>query len=63
MGVTAETRSDDELTAMPTFELECLYDDPADPTELTVYAPETERLATEWVTVDRSAAVSLERVR
>ena len=63
MDAVAETRSGDELAEMPTFELECLYDDPADPTELTVYAPETERLATEWVTVNRSAAVSLERVR
>lgn len=63
MDGAVEIRSADELAAMPTFELECRYDDPADPAELTVYAPETERLATEWVTVNRSAAVSLERVR
>ncbi|SEA35651.1 hypothetical protein SAMN04488065_2799 [Haloplanus vescus] len=51
------------LGTEPEFELECLYDDPSNPSELTVFTPETERLATEWVTVDQSTAVSLEEVR
>lgn len=63
MDIVAEGGSADDPTETPTFELECLYDDPTDPAELTVYAPEAERLATEWVTVDRSAAVSLEEIR
>lgn len=47
----------------PEFELECLYDDPSSPSELTVFSPETPAIATEWLTVDRSAAVSLDRMR
>ena len=63
MDPAAETRSGDELAEMPTFELEWRYDDPSDPAELTVYDPEADRLATEWVTVDRSTAVSFDRIR
>jgi len=44
----------------PGFELECLYDDPS---ELTIFSPDTRRLATEWLTVDRSTAVRLDRMR
>mgnify|MGYP000474713802 CR=1 FL=1 len=51
------------LRAAPEFELECLFDDPSDPSELTIFSPEGENLATEWVTADRSAAWSLERIR
>jgi hypothetical protein len=47
----------------PEFELECLYDDPSSPSELTIFSPELGRLATEWVTVDRSDAVRLDRMR
>lgn len=53
----------EELTETPEFELECLYDDAADPTELTVFAPENQRLTTEWVTANVSAAVPLEETR
>lgn len=53
----------EELTETPEFELECLYDDAADPAELTVFAPENQRLTTEWVTADVSTAVPLEDVR
>ncbi len=51
------------LTETPEFELECLYDDAADPAELTVFTPENQRLTTEWVTTDVSTAVPLEEVR
>jgi len=53
----------EELTETPEFELACLYDDAADPAELTVFAPENQRLTTEWVTADVSTAVPLEDVR
>jgi hypothetical protein len=52
-----------ELTEAPEFGLECLYDDAADPAELTVFSPEDQRLTTEWVTADVSTAVPLEEVR
>ncbi|MFD1632396.1 hypothetical protein ACOZ4L_06330 [Haloplanus ruber] len=52
-----------ELRSAPEFELECLFDDPSDPSELTIFSPEGENLATEWVTADRSTARSLERIR
>lgn len=44
-------------------ELECLYDDPSNPSKLTIFSPEPRRLATEWVTADRSTAVRLDRLR
>lgn len=51
------------LRETPEFELECLYDDPSSPSELTIFSPETPRVATEWVTVDRESAVRLDRMR
>jgi hypothetical protein len=53
----------DELRSVPEFELECLLDDPADPTELTIFTPETDKLATEWISADRTAARSLDGLR
>jgi hypothetical protein len=47
----------------PEVELECLYDDPSSPSELTIFSPETPAMATEWLTVDRSSARSLEEMR
>jgi hypothetical protein len=47
----------------PEFELACLYGDPSNPRELTVFSPADHRMSTEWLTVDRSAAVSLTDVR
>lgn len=47
----------------PKTELACLFDDPSDPSELTVFSPETPRMATEWLTVDRASAVRLDRMR
>jgi len=52
-----------ELQSTPEFELECPFDDPADPSELTVFAPDTDSLATEWLTVDWETARSLDRLR
>lgn len=47
----------------PEFELEGRYDDPDDPSELTVFTPGRRRFATEWLTADRSAVVPLDRMR
>ena len=47
----------------PEAELECLYDDPSSPSELTIFSPETPAMATEWLTVDRSSAIRLDRMR
>jgi hypothetical protein len=63
MSAVQDLPSRSELEERPTFELECLYDDAVDPTELTIFAPEEEKLTTEWVTADRSAAVPLEEIR
>lgn len=48
---------------MPEFGLGCLFDDPSNPSTVTVFSPETDRLRTEWLTADRSTAVALESVR
>ncbi|ELY32835.1 hypothetical protein C498_07245 [Haloferax volcanii DS2] len=44
------------------FDLECIYDDPENPTELTVFSPKSEELTTSWITVDRGSAVSLDDI-
>lgn len=62
MSATDEPETGD-LSSAPEFELECAYDDPEDPSELTIFAPSTPRSVTEWVTADRSAAVPLDRIR
>lgn len=63
MATASETPIGEELAEPPEFDLECLFDDPSNPSQLTVFSPETRRLTTEWLTVDRAAAVSLDRVR
>jgi hypothetical protein len=45
------------------FELEWLYDDGAEPAELTVFDPDSSNISTAWMTVDVGVAVSLDRVR
>jgi hypothetical protein len=55
--------ADATLRQAPEFELECLYDDPSSPSELTIFSPETPEMATEWLTVDRSSALRLDRMR
>jgi len=55
--------TDAPLRQAPEFELECLYDDPSSPSELTIFSPETPAMATEWLTVDRSSALRLDRMR
>jgi hypothetical protein len=55
--------SDATSPETPRAELECLLDDPSDPSELTVFAPETDSLATEWLTVDWETACDLDRLR
>jgi hypothetical protein len=52
-----------ELEAPPEYELDCLYDDCDDPSELTIFSPTSPGLATEWVTADASSAVPLDRDR
>lgn len=50
------------LEELPTFELGYGLDDPEDPSEVTVYAPEADALATSWITIDVGHAVPLEEV-
>jgi len=62
MSTTERTRVADP-SATPTVELSYRYDDAADPQELTVFAPGSERLSTEWLTVPADAAVDLAEMR
>lgn len=58
-----QTRSPEGPDEAPDVELEWLYDDRSNPSELTVFSPGERALATEWITVDRSVARSLDSVR
>ncbi len=46
-------------------DLTCLFDDPDDPSEVTLIpvGSSPERYLTEWVTADMAAAVSLDEMR
>jgi hypothetical protein len=59
----SEASQPTHLEELPQFDLEYLFDDDDDPTEVTVFADDPESLSTQWITVDRSAAVPLEEVR
>jgi hypothetical protein len=49
---------------LPTFELECMYDDWDDPSEVTIFSTDDEdSLYTAWLTIDRDSAVPLDEVR
>ncbi|MDS0297168.1 hypothetical protein NDI76_00240 [Halogeometricum sp. S1BR25-6] len=63
MNSKKRTRTPEESDDAPDVELEWLYDDRANPSELTIFSPGERTLATEWITVDRSVARSLDSVR
>lgn len=60
---TQHAPSTRDLSSCPEFELACLFDDMDDPSELTVFTPEGNATATEWITVDREQAVPLDEIR
>lgn len=53
------------LCAPPSFELGYEVDDPAEPTEVTVYPDDADEdeLVTTWISVDADDAVPLEAMR
>ena len=55
--------NEDALTEEPNFELECLYDDMDNPEEVTIFTPDGEATASEWITVDRDSAVAVTEIR
>jgi len=66
MSVETSTEHDpvrEQLETSPEFRLECLFDDVDDPSQVTVFPTQTERTATEWLTIDRGTAVPLDEVR
>ena len=55
---TARAAIDD----LPTFELDYGFDDPNDPRELTIFAPDAESVTTSWLSIDARFAVPIEDV-
>jgi hypothetical protein len=53
-----------QFDQLPEFELECMYDDWDEPTEVTIFSTDDgDSLYTAWLTADRSHAVSLAELR
>jgi hypothetical protein len=49
---------------LPTFQLECMYDDWDDPSSVTIFSTDDgDSLYTAWLTVDQDSAVPLTDVR
>lgn len=63
MYVQEQPAADDELSEEPNFDLECLFDDMEEPTELTIFTPEGNATASEWITIDRPSAVPITEIR
>lgn len=51
-----------EKDELPAFELDYGFDDPDDPGEVTIYAPDAETVTTSWISIEARRAVSLEDV-
>ncbi|MFB6164550.1 MAG: hypothetical protein ABEJ31_05275 [Haloarculaceae archaeon] len=53
-----------QFDQLPEFELECMYDDWDEPSEVTIFSTdEADSLYTAWLTVDCEHAVSLTEIR
>jgi hypothetical protein len=63
MSIQKQQTEDEQLDAEPEFELECLFDDMEEPTELTIFTPEGSATASEWITIDRPNAVPVTEIR
>ena len=66
MSVVDRSEQDAEVPfdQLPAFELECMYDDWDDPSEVTIFSTdEVDSLYTAWLTADRDHAVALSDVR
>ncbi|MFB6222997.1 MAG: hypothetical protein ABEH86_04910 [Haloarcula sp.] len=63
MSASTDPPPETELDESPEFELNCLYDDPEDPSELTIFSSDLQKSMTEWVTADRSTIIPLDRIR
>ena len=63
MSIQEQPAVDEQLDSEPEFELECLFDDMEEPTELTIFTPEGSATASEWITIDRPSAVSVTEIR
>lgn len=65
MSLSSKSPSDARRSqATPTFDLTFRYDDPANPTEVTVFpAAEDDDRTTAWLTIDAAHAVPFEAVR
>lgn len=51
------------LEDLPQFDLEYLFDDDENPTEVTIFADDPDTLSTRWITIDRDYAVDIDDVR
>jgi len=58
-----QTENGPALHELPDFDLEYLFDDDDDPSEVTVFVDNAAALSTNWITVDADHAVALEEVR
>ncbi|WP_299265187.1 DUF7511 domain-containing protein [Halorientalis sp.] len=60
----AAAADDVQFDQLPEFDLECMYDDWDEPTEVTIFSTaDGDSLYTAWLTANRDYAVSLADVR
>ena len=50
------------LDELPTFDLDFGFDDPDEPGEVTIFAPDSGAITTTWLSIDVRFAVSLDDV-
>lgn len=62
MSAPVETVREAGAGTLPSFELDCLFDDVDDPTEVTVFVTGSQTVS-EWITADVDTAVPLDEIR
>lgn len=53
----------EQLDEFPAVELDWAHDDRRNPSTLTIFDPETPRIASSWITVNTSSSISLDEIR
>jgi len=53
----------DTIDEFPEVHLDCAVDESSQPTRVTIFDPESEHVATSWISVDYDTGVSLQQIQ
>jgi hypothetical protein len=53
----------DTIDEFPEMDLDCAVDESSTPTQLTIFDPGSEYVATSWISVDHDTGISLQQIQ